>query len=203
MTSKVEFFCSPGEERQVLQYLTQTDGTQVFDVRGGHIKLWDTFSTDKLPDWPEALAIYLWQPSHGPLIWHTSRPKIKGPTHASLVINLFTQRVWDEHGLKENDKLLDTDLSPILSYQRGVTQENKLLPNCAIAPPSNLLRAGYEYERWVRRCLAWIRRRGTIVHHWRKEATTIPNPHSLLNTVYAFPEALKEIESGSHGFTIS
>ena len=75
--------------------------------------------------------------------------------------------------------------------------------NLVLAPPSDLERAGPEYERWVKRSLGWIRRRGTIVHDYRAQASTISNPHFILNTIYAFDDVLDEIRSGNHGFAIA
>lgn len=203
MTAQVEFFCSPTEEREVLQYLTKIEGTVVYNIAEGHMTLWNCFSVDEIPDHPSPLNLYFHQPPHGSLIWHTSQPTVAGPTHRSLVLNLFAREEWDEHGLEENDKLIDTDLSPIICYQRGMPRDGRTPPNLVLAPPSSLQRVGPEYERWVKRSLAWIRRRGTIVHDWRKQSETIPNPRSIVNTIYAFPDVLTDIESNCHSFIVS
>lgn len=202
MTAQVEFFCSPDEERDVLRYLTKTGDTHVFDVRDQQMTPWDSFSADELPGWPDPLHIYLFQPAQGTLIWHTSPPSVTGLTHRSFVMNLFAREEWDERRLGGDDKMFDTDLSPILCYRRGAFCDGKMGPNLVLAPPSNLQRIGSEYERWVNRSLAWIRRRGTIVHDYRKQSTTIPNPHSIVNTIYAFPDVLQNIESNDHKFII-
>jgi hypothetical protein len=134
---------------------------------------------------------------------YTSQPGITGATHRSLVINLSAHDDWDERGLGEGDRLIDFDLSPVLQYTRGDLQDGKREPNTVLAPPSNLKRVGPEYERWVLTSLAWIRRRGTIVHDWRKPSTTIPNPYSFVNTIYAFPDVEEALKSTHHEFTIS
>lgn len=78
---------------------------------------------------------------------------------------------------------------------------NKRLGTCTVkAPPSNLERVGPEYAQYVKRSMAWIRRRGTIVHDWRTPSKSLWNPNSLLSTVYAFPEALSEMETEPNKF---
>ena len=202
MTAQVEFFCSPDEERDVLRYLTKTEGTLVYDVANDKMKLCNAFSADDLPVHQSRLSLYIHQPAHGSVIWHTLRPAVAGQTHGSLVKNLFARDEWDERGLGSGDKMIDTDLSPIICYRRGTAQGDRTGQNTILAPPSNLQRVGPEYEKWVKRSLAWVRRRGTIVHDYRKQSGSIPNPHSILNTIYAFSGVLAQIDSTNHCYAI-
>ena len=202
MTAQVEFFCSPSEERNVLRYLTKADGTVVYDVSAGSLSPCESFSVDEILDPPSPLSLYICQPTYGSLIWHTSRPTAAGPTHGSLVSNLFSREEWDERGLGNNDRMIDADLSPIICYRRGALRDGKLGQNTVIASPSSLNRVGSEYEKWVKRSLAWIRRHGTIIHDYRKQSDTIPNPHSIVNTIYALPDVLADVESNQHSFAI-
>jgi hypothetical protein len=202
MTAQVEFFCSPTEECDVLRYLTKNEGTLVYDVADGRLTPWDAFSVNDIPDRPSPLSLYIHQPAHGTLIWYTSRPAVAGPTHRSFVKNLYAREEWDERGLDGSDKLLDSDLSPIISYRRGTPCDGKTGQKLVLAPPSNLQRVGPEYERWVTRSLAWIRRHSTIVHDYHKQSETIPNPHSIVSTIYAFPDVLADIKSKHHSFAI-
>ena len=203
MTAQVEFFCSPAEERELLAYLTKGPDTCVYNIVNRYMRFWDDFLADDVPQPPSPLNIYIYQPSHGSIIWHTSRPSAVGPTHSSLVKNLFAGEAWDELKLGSKGKMLDTDLSPIICYCRGTRHQGRTGQNCVSAPPSSLERVGPEYERWVKRSLAWIRRRGTIVHDYRKRSTTLPNPDSILNTIYAFQGVLEAIQSGHHRFMIT
>ena len=202
MTAQVQFFCNPVEEREVLRYLTQPEGTRVYDVAEGKLRSWDAFSADDIPDCPAPLLLYIHQPAHGNLVWHTSQPNVAGPTHASFVKNFFAREAWDERKLVAGDRMIDTDLSPIISYHRGAIFEGRTGQNCVLAPPSSLHRVGPEYECWVKRALAWIRRGGTIIHDYRKQSATISNPHSIVSTIYGFPGVLNEIESNTHQFVI-
>lgn len=202
MTSQIQFFCSPREEVEVLQYLLKNKETKVFNVINGGMNLWDTFSTEELPGWTSSLKIYLWQPSHGSLVWHTSRPEVKGSTHNSLVINLFSRQEWDNRKLTQNDKMLDSDLSPILFFNRGKTLEGRNYPHTIIFPPSSLRRVGLDYERWANRSLGCIRRKGKIIHDWRNQSKTIYNPDSCLNTIFAFPDILKDFAINPNKYAI-
>ncbi|REJ71266.1 MAG: hypothetical protein DWQ34_13505 [Planctomycetota bacterium] len=202
MTAQVEFFCSPSEERDVLRYLTKHPGTLVYDVTDGRMQLCDHFSVDDIPEPPASLLLYFHQPAHGDIIWHTTRPTVAGPTHGSLVQNLFAAEEWDKRGLTNNDKMVDSDLSPVLCYKRGVERDDRIGQNTVLAPSSSLNRVNPEYEKWVKRSLAWVRRRGTIIHDYRKQSDTIPNPYSIVNTIYALPDVLADVESNTHSFAI-
>jgi hypothetical protein len=200
MTAQVQFLCSSTEERDILRYLFKSEGTHLYEVRERLWALRQSLSVDDVPAWPEPFEIYIWQPVFGSLIWFTSRPSVSGGTHGSLVMTLLAGDAWDALELGPAGKMLDNDLSPVLVYKRGGIREGRVGPCSVLAPPSNLERVGPEYKRWVTRTLAWIRRRGTIVHDWRNPSTSLWNPESLLTTIYAFPDALREIESGSRKF---
>jgi hypothetical protein len=200
MTARVEFFCSPREEQDVLHYLTKFEGVNVFDVNQGQMTPWPEFAVDVLPEWGDPLQIYVWHPEHGSLIWHTSKPPVAGASHRSFVMNLFASEEWEARGLGKRDKMIDEDLSPLLYYGRGSMRDGKRYPNLLMAPPSNLQRVGPEYERLVLRTLAWVRRRGKIVHDWRKQSTTIP--HTIVNTIYALPDVQGVLQTKDHDFAI-
>lgn len=202
MTAQVEFFCSPREERDVLRYLLKADGIQVFDVSSGTLKPWDTICPDELPAWSKPLAIRLWQPKMGMLKYHDSRPKMDTTTHGALVATILARDKWDAADLRPGVSMLNTNLSPTICYQRGLAKRRLRGPNLILAEPSSLDRVGSQYAKWVKRTLAWVRRRGKIVHDWRDQSNTIPNPHSLLNTMYALPDVQEQLNTTDHHFAI-
>src|SRR5690349_11562320 len=112
MTAQVQFFCTPAEEREVLRYLTRPEGTRVYDVAEGKLRTWDAFSADDIPDGPASLSLYIHQPAHGSLAWHTSQPNVAGPTHNSFVMNFLAREVWDDQKLVAGERMIDADLSP-------------------------------------------------------------------------------------------
>jgi hypothetical protein len=202
MTAQVQFFCSPQEEHVVLERLTADPALVVFLLDGQRMTELPEFSSHLLSPWPEFVCLYIWAKLLGPIQWHEKRPKVEGTTQRSFVARLFAREHWDKSGIAKGEKLLDQDLSPGICYKRPEIADGRTGPCTLIAPPSNLKRVGTEYEKWVNRYLGWIRRRGKLVHDWRSPSTVLPNQRGLLNTVYAFPEALKEIESGEHSFAI-
>ena len=64
-------------------------------------------------------------------------------------------------------------------------------------------RVSQEFAKWVRRCLSWVRRRTKRIHDYREQHPNLPNPGRLLNSIYAFPDAYAEVESGRHHFVIT
>jgi hypothetical protein len=202
MTAQVQWFCDADDERTILDRLADTETIAVFGLDGQRMTEIPEFSVEKLPPWPTFSCLYLWAKELGPLRWHESRPKLEGETHRSFVMRFFAREHWDQSGAVEGNRLLDQGLSPGLCYKRPELLDGKMGPCTLIAPPSNLERVGIEYAKWVNRCVSWIRRRGKIVHDWRSPSAVIPNPRHILNTVYAFPSAMKTIEGGEHSFAI-
>lgn len=202
MATQVQWFCDADEEQIVLDRFIRNERIAVFELDGQRMTEIPEFSVDKLAPWPSFVCLYLWAKELGPLQWHTNRPKLAGTTHRSIATRFFDREHWDRSGLAEGDTLLDQDLSPGLCYKRPEMLDGKMGPCTLIAPPSDPKRVGVEYAKWVNRCVNWIRRRGKLVHDWRSPSAVIPNPHHILNTVYAFPSAMKRLEGGEHPFTI-
>jgi hypothetical protein len=200
MTAQAQWFCDADEERTILDRLTENETIAVFDLDGQRMTEIPDFSVEKLPPWPTFVGLYLWAKELGPLRWHENCPKVDDATHRALVMRLFAREDWDQSSLGEGDRLLDQDLSPGLCYKRPEMWKDRIGPCTLIAPPSSLERVGARYAKWTKRCIAWIRRRGKIVHDWRSPSETIPNPHQFLNTVYAFPSAMKLLVGGVHSF---
>ena len=63
-------------------------------------------------------------------------------------------------------------------------------------------RVSIDFARWVNRIIAWVRRNATKVSDYKNPTKVIPNRFELMNTVYAFPGALKKINSGRHNYAI-
>lgn len=202
MTAQIQYFCDSKDEQAVLARLTADEAIAVFELDGRRMTEIPDFTIEKIAPWPAFVCLYLWAKDFGPLRWHRDRPNVEGPTHRSLVMRLFAREDWDRSGSAKGDRLLDQDLSPGLCYKRPEMLEGRQGPCTLIAPPSSLERVGADYARWVNRCIGWIRRRGKIVHDWRARSMVIPNPHHLLNTVYAFPSARELLEGGEHPFAI-
>ena len=202
MSAQVQFFCSSKEEREILTHLTRGLSDSVFRFDGRNLQPIADFSPEQLPPWPQSEHLFIWPRAYGPLAWHNRRPAILKTSHRALVGSLFAQGDWDRLGLTEHDGLLDQDRSPLLRYSRGEVCDGRVGPSLIFAPPTDLERVSPDYARWVRRCIAWVRRQGTKVHDWKTPSTVLPSPRGLLNTIYAFPDAYSSIESKSDTYAI-
>ncbi len=202
MSAQIQFFCSSNEEREILQHLTRDVTDSMFLLDGRKLVPIERFTPDHLPTWPASVHLFIAPKTYGTLAWYDRRPELVKTNHRDLVRSLFAQGDWDRFGLTEHDSLLDQNQSPLLRYSRGEVCEDRHGPSLIFAPPSDLERVSVDYARWVRRCIGWVRRRATKVHDWKNRSTLLPNPHGLLNTIYAFPEAYAAIYSGSHTYVI-
>lgn len=202
LTAQVEFFCSAREESALLGYLSSTgDVVALIPVLPRKNSL-PVLDLDNPIPWPESFVAYLWLRSAGSLCWHDSRPTVSGETHGELVSQLFAAERWDTVSPGEGEAMIDFERSPILAYRRSVLREGLLGPCILISQASNVERVSPDFAKWVRRCLSWVRRRSTRIHDYRRQHPALPNPDSLLNSIYAFPDALAELESGHHRFAI-
>ena len=87
-------------------------------------------------------------------------------------------------------------------YRRSAVLEGRSGPCLLLCPASNPERISKEFADWARRCFAWVRRHSTRVHDWRAPSITLPNPDRLLNSVYAFPEALIRLKRSDNEYAI-
>ena len=202
MTARSDFFCSPTEEKSILEHLLHSGDVigLTYRLRGSP----DLPPVDwtAVPPWPEPFSCFLWLRSAGSVQWHTSRPEVKGETHGELVNRVLASMTWDADPLQQDEGLLDVERSPVMIYRRSTVLEGRSGPCLLLCPPSNPDRISKEFAAWARRCFAWVRRHGTRVHDWRAPSSTLPNSDHLLNSIYAFPEALVRLKRGDHGYAI-
>jgi hypothetical protein len=198
----LDFFCSSNEEKSILKYLLHSG-----DVIGLTSRLRGSpdlppIDWTAVPAWPEPFSCFLWLRSAGSMNWHRSRPEAKGKTHGELVNRLLASMAWEANPPRGDEGMLDVETSPVMIYRRSMVLEGRSGPCLLICPASNPERISKGFAAWKRRCFAWVRRHGTRVHDWRVPSSTLPNPDGLLNSVYAFPEALIRLKRGDHEYAI-
>ena len=200
----VRFFCSPSEELQLLNYLA-TDGALCWTygpADAGHLPL---VQADGLPSWDLPLKLYIWAPRLGPLEWFEMRPEMRfSGSHAQLLEG--RNRSANVY-LGPGQRLLDEEKSPVLVYTRGQLDSGDptvaLRSSCQLrAPVSKPITLSADYNRWVNKCLGWVRRRGSLVHNHRQRHRTLPNPQMIVSAFYALPEARADIDSGESRWRI-
>ena len=119
------------------------------------------------------------------------------PTRAGL----FNRLSWDALGPSQDEGLVDSNASPVLLWVPAALDGTRLVSGHIGSQADSMSAVSSEYERWVKRVMAWVRRTGTVV--WGLETTAIrPDLHierSDVSTVYALPGALSVLEAGGIG----
>jgi hypothetical protein len=86
-------------------------------------------------------------------------------------------------------------------WQLGEQAASVLHVNTIGSQADSMAAVSTAYEQWVNRVMNWVRRKGTKV--WGLERDTVrPDLDiqlSFVNTVYALPGALRELETGASG----
>jgi|GEM_PF-5876476 len=202
MTAQLEFYCSAREEEQLFTYLQATG-----DLVGIPPTLHDPsdlryLDLNERPGWPAPCDVLLWKRSLGQLRWYGEAPVVEGVTHEEFVHRLFAREEWDELAPGPDEALLDFDLSPVLYYRRSLVRGGQVGPCLLLSGAANAERVSHEFAKWMNRCFSWIRRHSTRVHGPENMNPALPNPYSICNSIYAFPDALSEIEGGKHPYVV-
>lgn len=114
---------------------------------------------------------------------------------------LFNRLNWARARPSGAEGLIDSNRSPVLLWTPGKTIGAAILVSSIGSQADDMRTISSDYERWVNRVMAWIRRRGTKV--WGIERSEV-SPHldvdlSFLNNVYALPGALEAMKRGTPG----
>jgi hypothetical protein len=108
---------------------------------------------------------------------------------------------WDRLGRASSEGLVDSNASPVLFWQPGKASETLLATSSFGSQADAMAAVSTEYERWVKRAMGWVRRNGTRV--WGLERHEVcPDLDielSIVNNVYALPEALIVLQNGALG----
>ena len=111
---------------------------------------------------------------------------------------VFNRLNWERLGPNGEDGLVDSNTSPVIFWEPGQMADGALHGSLLGSQADSMSTISAEYERWVNRTMAWIKRRGTKV--WGLERGEIrPDldigfPH--VTSVYALPGALAAMEEG-------
>lgn len=203
MTAQIEFLATADDEAVLTDYLAKPPAIA--------LPVSITFAPTPImrldlsarPSEGTPWAFYLWLPAAGDLHWYEERPALRESGHREFVLSILAAEQWDRTSASGVTHLLDTAHSPVQVYRRGSCVDGSVHPSLLLAPPANLETVAPDYARWVNRTHAWIRKHAIRVHSWREPSKDIANSLRLMNTVYAFPEALELIQSKQHHFVIS
>lgn len=101
----------------------------------------------------------------------------------------------------QNGWLVDSNRSPVLLWKPGSIATTELRTSTIGSQADSMKAVSDEYERWGSRVMGWIRRHGTAVWGLNR-ARVRPDLDinlSFLNSVYALPGALRQLEAGASG----
>lgn len=130
------------------------------------------------------------------------RPRLIGCDDAAMSeptqAGLFNMLNWERLRPSTAERLVDSNTSPVLLWQRGAVDDRTVHGSNIGSQANSMAAISREYERWVNRVMGWVRRRGTRVWGLERHAVRedLDIELSYVNNVYALPGALKLLESG-------
>jgi hypothetical protein len=130
-------------------------------------------------------------------------PSTIRPGHPGLAedskAGVFNRLNWQRLSPAADEALVDSNSSPVLFWAPGQSDGSTLHVSNIGSQADAMYAISPEYERWVKRVMGWVSRRGTRV--WGLERDQVrPDLDiqlSLVNTVYALPTALSALEKGA------
>lgn len=132
-----------------------------------------------------------------PVVIRPGDPAMEEGTKAGI----FNRINWDRLGRASSEGLVDSNASPVLFWQPGKASE-RLLATSSIGSQSDAMATvSTEYEKWVKRAMGWVRRKGARV--WGLERHGVRPDLDIdlgfVNNVYALPDALIVLQNGALG----
>ena len=111
------------------------------------------------------------------------------------MLNLWA---WNRSTTGPDDGLVDWERTPAVCWYRGSESGEALFQSTLRTHASSMAGISPDYERWVKRTMAWIRRRGTSVSTATAEGRE--SEYDVFVTggsaVYALPGALEYLAAG-------
>ena len=132
-----------------------------------------------------------------PVVIRPGDPAMEEGTKAGI----FNRINWDRLGRASSEGLVDSNASPVLFWQPGKASETLLATSSIGSQADAMATVSTEYEKWVKRAMGWVRRKGTRV--WGLERHEVRPDLDIdlgfVSNVYALPEALIVLQNGALG----
>lgn len=114
---------------------------------------------------------------------------------------LFNRINWSAFRPSSDEALVDWNRTPALFWTRGTSAGDLVTVSNVGSQADAMAAISSEYERWVKRCMGWVRRKGTPVWKWQLNGGVSDFDVELkfANTAYALPSALELLSSGGRG----
>ncbi len=183
MVAAVHFYATESDQDALLDYLGEPDAVSLHD--------WPVFDLTRRLTRAEALQathVMIADPTYGQPIGIAAGEAGPNPSARATVFDLLNRERLD---LADDDLLVDTNASPVLLW-RPATQDGATLLRGHIGSQADSMGAvSADYERWAKRVMGWVRRRGTRVWGLDRGAAYpgLDVSVSDLTTCYALPHA--------------
>jgi len=119
----------------------------------------------------------------------------------SSVHAVFNRLNWEKLAPAEDEALMDSNASPTILWSPARLHAEVIFPSSLGSQADSMAGISKDYEKWVNRSMSWIRRNGTRV--WglegRQARPDLDIDLSFISTVFALPDALQAMESGTPG----
>ncbi|VDR37943.1 Uncharacterised protein [Tsukamurella paurometabola] len=132
-----------------------------------------------------------------PVVAREESDAMTGGTRSAL----FNRLNWRRLTPSTTEGLVDSNTSPALYWEPATCTAEGLSTGSIGSQADSMLAVSSDYERWVNRTIAWVRRNGTRV--WGSTAThrrtDLDVKLPFVSSVYALPDALRLLEEGAAG----
>lgn len=114
---------------------------------------------------------------------------------------VFNRLNWERLRPKPIEGLVDSNASPVLLWTPATDGPDGLGSGAIGSQADSMGAVSEDYQRWVHRAMSWVRRRGTRVWGLEPEhqRSDLDLRRTDVTTVYALPDALRSLESGTPG----
>jgi len=195
MVAAVHFFAHSDDEDALLSYVGYPSPCSAFPCGPINVKTPRALSRSEMD---AARRIGLLNTDLGDLV--SIRPG-DSAFDANEKSGLFNRINWSAFRPAPDEALVDWNRTPALFWERGMSGDELVSVSNIGSQADAMAAISRDYERWVKRCMGWVRRKGTPV--WKRGPnggeTEFDVTLQFLNTVYALPSALALLREGGRG----
>ncbi|WP_134765100.1 hypothetical protein [Nocardioides sp. 1609] len=194
MVAAVHFYATEGDQQRLLDYLGEPEDVTLLAWPLMQSPAAALSRTDALSSRHVTVAN---RRLNGPVGMREDDAAMNEATRAGV----FNRLNWERLKPKPHETLTDPNKSPVLFWTPATLGRDGLASGSIGSQADSMKAVSDDYERWVNRVTLWVRSRGTKV--WGLDTSrTRPNldvRRPNVTTVFALPEALKLLETGTTG----
>ena len=194
MVAAVHYFATPGDQGDLLDYLGEPDQVTLHPWPVVHTPAVVLGRVQALATGQVMVARRDFDP---PSVIQPGHPALSEQSKAGV----FNRLNWQRLRPLASEGLVDSNASAVLFWVPGQATGSTLNISNIGSQADAMHAVSAEYERWVKRVIGWVNRRGTKV--WGLERNQVrPDLDiqlSFVNNVYALPGALSALEEGASG----